>query len=190
MRIIAGNLKGRKLTAPMDRSIRPTSDKVKEALFSIAAAWIPDGVVVDLFSGTGNLGLEAISRGAQRVYFGDRSKDSIALTKKNIEYCKAQGKSVVYQGEYDRVLSRISQQADVIFLDPPYRDGLLLSCIRRIEELDLLAEHGIIVAEHSAKEALPEQTAHLTKWKEKRYGSIGVTIYQKAEQESNQSDEG
>lgn len=190
MRIIAGNLKGRKLTAPMDRSIRPTSDKVKEALFSIAAAWIPDGVVIDLFSGTGNLGLEAISRGAQRVYFGDRSKSSVALTKKNIEYCNAQEKSVVYQGEYDRVLSRISQQADVIFLDPPYRDGLLLSCIKRIEELNLLADNGIIVAEHSSKEVLPEQTANLTKCKEKRYGSIGVTIYQRSEPESDHSDEG
>lgn len=183
MRIIAGNLKGRKLTAPIDRNIRPTSDKVKEALFSMVAAWIPDGVIIDLFSGTGNLGLEAISRGAQRVYFGDKSKDSVALTKKNIQYCKAQEKAVVYQGEYNRVLSRISQQADVIFLDPPYQDGLLLSCIKSIGELGLLAENGILAAEHSAKEELPEQTAHFIKWKEKRYGSIGVTLYQKAQQD-------
>ena len=96
MRIIAGELKGRRLTAPKDESVRPTAEKVREAVFSMLQTYIPDAVVVDLFAGTGSLGLEALSRGARRAYFVDRDRTSIALVKANVGTCGVEDrKSVV-----------------------------------------------------------------------------------------------
>lgn len=179
MRIITGKLRGRRIAPPADRKVRPTSDKVKEAIFSMIAEYIGEETVcVDLFCGTGNLGLEAISRGAKTVYFGDKSKESILLTKSNISHCQAEAQSVVLHGDFTQVLSRIREGADVFFLDPPYRDGLLLSCMEMIAERRLLSEGGVIVAEHSSKEIMPEELGGLKKIKEKRYGSIGVTVYE------------
>lgn len=178
MRIISGKLKGRRLHTPIDRQIRPTSDKVKEALFSMIAEYIGEGVVAaDVFSGTGNLGLEAISRGADLVYFGDRSRESLALTRQNIEYCKVAGQAVVLSGDYKQVLARIKEKVDVFFLDPPYYERILIDCINTIFELDLLATGGIIVAEHDSKESLPDVVAGYHILKQKEYGNIAITIY-------------
>ena len=90
MRIIAGELKGRRLHTPDDDRVRPTTDKVKEAVFSMIAPWLCESVVADLFAGTGNLGLEAVSRGASRVYFVDKDRRSIALIRENVSYCKVE----------------------------------------------------------------------------------------------------
>ncbi len=181
MRIIAGTLKGRKLYTPADRSVRPTSDKVKEALFSMIAPWTPEAIVLDLFCGTGSLGLEAISRGAKRVYFADKSRDSLALTKQNIAYCRVPEQAVVLPGEYDRVLPRIKEKTDIVLLDPPYKDGLLRDCIGRIDELELLDLEGVIAAEHSTDDPLPEQLGNFVKWRERRYGKIALTLYRREE---------
>ena len=104
MRIIAGDYKGRRLNAPADYKIRPTADKVKEALFSIIGDDIDEAVVCDLFSGTGNLGLEALSRGADKCYFVDNSAESIRLIKENIEMCRAEEYSVVIHGDFEQWL--------------------------------------------------------------------------------------
>jgi 16S rRNA (guanine(966)-N(2))-methyltransferase RsmD len=177
LRIIAGELKGRRLTTPKDDKIRPTSDKVKEAIFSMIADTYYEGVVIDLFAGTGNLGIEAISRGARRCYFGDKSRTSLVLIKENIAHCKVQDKAVVIAGDYEMVLKRISEKAQIIFLDPPYKDGLMIDCIELIDQLNLLTEDGYIIAEHSLREKLPEQIGNLEMIKEKRYGKIAVSIY-------------
>lgn len=177
MRIITGEYKGRRLESPKDNSIRPTTDKVKEAIFSIIAFDVPGAVCVDLFAGTGNLGLEALSRGAARCYFGDKSRESLALVRKNIAICRAQDKSIVMAGEYQRVLSSIREKADIFFLDPPYRDGLMQDCISLITENELLAEDGIIIAEHGKDEKLPDEIAGLSKIKERKYGAIIISIY-------------
>lgn len=176
MRIIAGDLKGRKLFTPNDKKIRPTSDKVKESYFNIIANYIEDSVVVDLFSGTGNLGLEAISRGASRCYFVDKSKDSIALTIKNIKTFQVQDQSVVLHGDYDKMLGKIQEKVDMILLDPPYKHGII-KCLAAISEKNILADSGIIVAEHGADELLPDVAYNFIKIKEKRYGTIRLTIY-------------
>ncbi|MDD2190166.1 MAG: 16S rRNA (guanine(966)-N(2))-methyltransferase RsmD [Eubacteriales bacterium] len=181
MRIIAGEFKGRRLNAPKDDNIRPTSDKVKEAIFSIIAANIADAVVIDLFSGTGNLGLEALSRGSSRCYFGDRSKDSIKITLQNIKYCKQEDKSITILGDFEKVLRKIPEKANIIFLDPPYKAGLLVGCFDLISELSLLSEEGVIVAEHAAEEPLPDVMAGFTRIKEKKYGSISTSIYSSAD---------
>jgi len=181
LRIIAGQWKGRKLLSPEDKFIRPTSDKVKEGVFSSLAPIVPDAVVVDLFAGTGNLGLEALSRGAQRVYFGDVSAESMALTRKNIKLCGAQEQSVCFQGDWKRVLNRVADEAagkvDLIFLDPPYMGDFYEDCLEEISRLKLLAEDGIIMAEHDKHVELPETIADLEVIRERRYGHIHVKYY-------------
>ncbi|MEG0829066.1 MAG: 16S rRNA (guanine(966)-N(2))-methyltransferase RsmD [Anaerovoracaceae bacterium] len=177
MRIIAGDYKGRRLYTPKNNDIRPTTDKVKEALFSILTNKIYKSVVLDLFSGTGNIGLEALSRGAKHCYFGDNQKASIMLIKENIEYCKAQEKSTVIPGDFRKILSQVNQKCDLIFLDPPYKKGLLEECFLIIEELDLLAEGGTIVAEHPRREDIPKIMGKYEQISERRYGKILLSIY-------------
>ena len=180
MRIITGDFKGRRLEMPVGKDIRPTTEKVKEAIFSIIAGNIPGAVCVDLFSGTGNLGLEALSRGAEKCYFADNSRESLNLIKRNIEMCRAEEWSVVIPGDYERTLTRLGERGekiDIFFLDPPYREGLYEKCFELIREYDLLAEEGIIVAEHGEREPLPEEIEGYIVLKQKNYGSIAITIY-------------
>ena len=177
MRIIAGDLKGRKLEALKGNDVRPTGDKVKEAIFSMVDVHLADSVVIDLFSGTGNLGLEAISRGAKMCYFVDNRPESIKVTYTNIENCKVQENSKVIAGSFEKVLVKIPEKADIIFLDPPYDKGFLNSCFEKIREFEALNEDGIIVAEHGLKEKLPDTLAGFTKIKEKRYGTVWVSLF-------------
>ncbi len=177
MRVIAGELKGRKLVSPKDERVRPTSDKVKEAIFSMITDTYYDEPVIDVFAGTGNLGIEAISRGAKHCYFGDRARDSIGLIKENITNCKIQDRCTILAGDYETVLKRVPVKAQIIFLDPPYSDGLMIPAIELISQLDLLKEDGYIIAEHSIKEELPETIGGYEKIKEKRYGKIAVSIF-------------
>ena len=182
MRIIAGELKGRRLASPSDNRVRPTTDKVKEAVFSMISGYLQDSIVLDLFSGTGNLGLEAISRGAARVYFADRDRTSVALTKDNIRHCRVEDRAEVLHADYISVLNRFRDEADVIFLDPPYEAGYLENCLRLIGEKGILAEDGIVVAEHSYSEILPETVAGLVLIKTKRYGKISISLYERQEE--------
>lgn len=182
MRIITGEYRGRKLETPVGYDVRPTTDKVKEAVFNLLMNDIWDSVCVDLFAGTGNLGLEALSRGAKKCYFCDNSRESLNLIKRNIKKCEAMDKSVVLAGDFTKTLTRINEQADVIFLDPPYKDGLYEKCLSLIDSLDLLSETGIIVAEHSIQDPMPEKAGNLVIQKEKRYGKIQITIYRHQEE--------
>ncbi|NLD20236.1 MAG: 16S rRNA (guanine(966)-N(2))-methyltransferase RsmD [Clostridiales bacterium] len=177
MRIIAGEYKGRRLKSPPDYTVRPTTDKVKEALFSILSEKIWDSRVLDLFSGTGNLGLEALSRGARLCVFADNSRDSIELIKGNITHCGAEDKARVAAGDYRRVIAKEREPFDIILLDPPYGKGYLEECFKLIEENHSLACDGVIVAEHRKEEVLPEEFCGLTKVKERRYGVIMLSIY-------------
>ncbi len=177
MRIIAGDYKGRKLQTPSDYTIRPTSDKVKEALFSILADRIYGSRVLDLFSGTGNLGLEALSRGAELCVFGDSSRDSLRLIKSNIAHCRAEEGAVVVPGDYRKTLMNTSETFDIILLDPPYDRGMLKPCFEIIRERELLNEGGVIVAEHRKEEVLEEEICGFSKVKERRYGIIVLSIY-------------
>lgn len=177
MRIIAGDYKGRRLYSPPDDKIRPTTDKVKEAVFSILTGYIYEANVLDLFAGTGNLGLEALSRGARHCWFGDSSRDSIRLLKENISYCRAEEKATVLQGDFRRVLQRLGEPMDVILLDPPYDGNLLPECFELIGEQGLLAEGGLIVAEHRREEKLAEEMGGFELIKERKYGTVVVSIY-------------
>lgn len=180
MRIIAGDFKGRKLETPLGYDIRPTTEKVKEAIFSILQNDIYEAVCCDLFSGTGNLGLEALSRGAKKCYFCDNSRDSLNITKRNISSCKAENASIVLPGDFEKCLSRIESlgdKVDIFLLDPPYREGLYERCFELIREYGLLSDGGIILAEHERKDEFPEELYGYKLIKERFYGSIALSIY-------------
>lgn len=177
MRIIAGEFKGRKLESPKDDSVRPTADKVKEAMFSILQNYIYDGVFCDLFAGSGGLGLEAVSRGAKKVYFCDIAASSIEVLNKNIETCRAEEKSVVFRGDFKTFLNSIDDKIDVFLLDPPYRIGYIEEAMKVIKDMDLLAEEGIIVAEHPKEENFQDEIYGFKKIKEKKYGRLVLSIF-------------
>lgn len=177
MRVIAGDYKGRRLEAPADEKVRPTSDKVKEAMFSILMNDIYGAVVCDLFAGTGGLGIEALSRGASRCYFADQSKASIRLVQHNVEHCGASERSVIIMGDYSRALGRIREKVDIFLLDPPYETGLERKAMGMIRREELLAEDGIIMVEHSMRDEMEEEICGFVRFKEKRYGKVVLSFY-------------
>jgi len=177
MRIIAGAFKGRKLTPPSDQSVRPTPDRVKEALFSILGNDILDAVVLDLFAGSGNLGLEALSRGARKCYFGDNGRDSIRLIYLNVAHCRAEADSRIIFGDYRNVLSQIKEKIDIVFLDPPYGKNLWEDVLELLSDMKLLNEGGLAVLEHPKEIELPQALSGFRKIKEARYGTVVLSIY-------------
>ena len=177
MRIIAGDYKGRKLKTPQDKSIRPTPDKVREALFSMLMERMEGSICCDLFAGTGALGLEALSRGAAFCTFCDNSRDSVKLLQENIDHVGAGEKSRVVAGHYEKALSSLTEPVDLFFLDPPYESGLLEKAMGSISRRGLLAEDGIIVAEHRKDLELPDTLAGFTKVREKRYGIVVLSLF-------------
>ena len=187
MRIISGKLKGRRLNTPADQRIRPTTDKVKEAVFSMIQDWIDeDSICIDLFSGTGNLGLEAISRGAKTVYFCDNHRESLNLTKSNVRHCAVEDQAVILMGDYKLTLEKIDQKADEIFVDPPYHEKLVPKVLERIVETDRLQPWGIVVAEHLVDDILPQEVCGLELIKERKYGTILVAVYGYPEDEEDE----
>ena len=179
MRIITGDYRGHRLVSPKTYDIRPTSDKVKEAVFSMLIPYLnEDSVCLDLFAGTGNLGLEALSRGARRVYFSDSSRDSIKLIKENIKICGAEEYSILLSGDFKSNIMRIREKLDIIFLDPPYASEYYLTALQLTREQDLLNDGGCIICEHSDRDPLPDEAFGFTMVKNKNYGQIGVSIYE------------
>jgi len=179
MRIITGKYRGRKLETPFGNEIRPTSDKVKESIFNILMCDIEGAVCVDLFAGTGNLGLEALSRGASKCWFCDSER--IDIIKRNIKYCKADNESIVLAGDYRKALKRINEKVDIIFIDPPYHAGLYEKAVEQIDLLDLLTDVGIIVAEHEKMTDLPEHIGGMKLFKHKKYGKTCLSLYKRAD---------
>ncbi len=179
MRIITGEYRGRRLVTPKTYDIRPTSDKVKEAVFSMLIPYLNDeSVCLDLFAGTGNLGLEALSRGAKRVYFSDSSRDSIKLIKENIKICGAEDEAIILSGDFKSNIRRIKEKLDIIFLDPPYASDYYLTALQIISEAGVLSENGCIVCEHADRDEMPEEAFGFKMVKDKSYGQIGVSIYE------------
>ncbi|MGX8773831.1 MAG: 16S rRNA (guanine(966)-N(2))-methyltransferase RsmD [Bacillota bacterium] len=185
MRVIAGKYKGRKLNSPDDNNVRPTTDKAKEALFSILTNEIYGARVLDLFAGTGGLGIEALSRGASYCLFADSSRKSLDLIRSNVEHCKIEEPTRVAAGDYTKVLKNLARRIedgleepfDIIFLDPPYDAGYTDEAFRLIAEGGILAAEGTIVAEHRKHEELPEILHGFTRTKERRYGVVKLSIY-------------
>lgn len=150
MRIISGVARGSRLVTLEGTETRPTLDRVKEPLFSIIQGYIKDAIVLDLFAGSGALGLEALSRGAKSAVFTDVSEKAINVINQNVQKTKLEDKSIVLNQSYVETLKQMAsenQEFDIIFLDPPYTSGLLENAIREILEYKLLSKEGIIIVE-------------------------------------------
>lgn len=174
MRVITGTARGRKLQEPKDRSVRPTTDMVKEAIFSIVQFDVPGRRVLDLFAGTGQLGIEALSRGAKECVFVDSSPASLALVRKNLSICGMQG--TVVRSDALAFLRRAGK-FDLVFVDPPYHAGIYGDVLEALFSFDILNEGGIILVESMRGESMPEAMPPYVKGKTYSYGKISLTVY-------------
>lgn len=177
MRVITGTARGRKLKEPQGMDIRPTSSMVKESMFSIVQFDIEGRRVLDLFGGTGQLGIEAASRGAAEVVIVDESREAVKIIKENVEHCKL--KQVRVHQEDAIGYLRHSGKFDLIFIDPPYDTGLAESSLKTIKEFDILSEGGIIICETRLETSLPELTPPYFMRREYKYGKVKITVYAK-----------
>ena len=179
MRVITGKARGIQLKTPEGMLTRPTADRVKEALFSIINFDIPNAVVLDLFGGTGQLGIEALSRGAKRAVFVDAREEACRLIRENLSRTKLTQEGVVVRSDYMQYLNRCTDQFSIIFLDPPYAETYLENAIKRITEIDILQSDGIIVAERPVGKELPWEFDGYQRSKDYKYGKTLLTIYRK-----------
>lgn len=180
MRVISGEFRGRKLDKLEGMDIRPTSDRVKESLFNMLGVRLIDCSFLDLFAGTGGIGIEAFSRGATEVVFIDESSNSIKVLKGNLEKLKILDSVKVYNTDYINAISHLaadSKSFDIIFIDPPYMKGFEKNALIHISEKKLLKEDGIIVVEHDLKDSMPEQTGSLNLHRQKKYGNTMLSFY-------------
>ena len=179
MRVITGKARGVQLKTPDGMLTRPTADRVKEALFSIINFDIPGAKVLDLFGGTGQLGIEALSRGADSAVFVDAREESCRLIRENLKRTKLEAEAKVIRSDYMEYLSRCREQYNIIFLDPPYAEVFLENAIKKITEIDILQSNGIIVAERPLGKDLPWDFNGYTRSKDYKYGKVILTIYRK-----------
>lgn len=161
---------------------RPTTDKVKESIFNIIGPYFDGGTALDLFAGSGGLGIEALSRGIEQAIFVDREHKAIQTVKANLEACQFSGKAEVYKNDAERALKAISKRNlsfRLILLDPPYKLQKLVELVELIHSNGLLDNDGLIVCEHGSETTLPDRIGSFFKWKQETYGIIAVTIFQK-----------
>lgn len=175
MRVITGTARGRRLVSPEGYDVRPTTDKVKESLFNIIQFELDSAVVLDLFSGSGQLGIEALSRGANRAVFVDSSRKSLDIVKKNIDLCKFSSQSVTVLSDSLTFLKTTKEKFDIVFLDPPYRKKL---CDASLELLgECVNDDAVIVCETEIDELLPQKCGKLFFDREYTYSSIKLSVY-------------
>lgn len=154
MRVISGKYRGRSLKSPKHQGVRPTADRVKEALFNILGARINGAAFLDLFAGTGGIGIEAISRGAAKVVFADQNLSSVRLINQNLSILHPDEQVRVLQLPFEKTIDLLVKENnifDLIFLDPPFEGGILIQAIQRILDQNLLKADGLIIAEHPRK---------------------------------------
>jgi 16S rRNA (guanine966-N2)-methyltransferase len=180
MRIVAGKNKGNILKSPKDLSIRPTSQKVREALFDILGPDIEETYFLDLFAGTGAVGIEALSRGAKKAIFIEKETKCIKIIKENIEKTKNSQNAIVYKIDFSvglKLLSKKDYPLDYIFLDPPYSKGLVNISLLEISNLLRLRKNGWIIAQHYKKEKVMENLNDLRLFDQRRYGECYLSFY-------------
>jgi len=180
MRIVAGKNKGSILKSPKDLSVRPTSEKVREALFDILGTSVKETCFLDLFSGTGAVGIEALSRGAKKVIFIEKELKCINIIKENLRKTKNSQNAVVYKIDFLfglKLLARKKYILDYIFLDPPYNRGLVNISLLEIAKLPILRKNGLVIAQHYKKEKIMENLNNLKFYSQRRYGECYLSFY-------------
>lgn len=176
MRVISGTARGLKLNTPSGIETRPTLDRVKEAVFSMLLPYLNGAVVLDLFAGSGALGIEALSRGADKSVFVDNSEDAIKSINTNIKSAKITECSTVLKTNAANFLQNCNQKFDIIFLDPPYAKGLYNDILHLIEINRLLKDDGLIVVEWDFETGFTDNYSSFEVFKEKKYGRVGITV--------------
>lgn len=176
MRVTGGTGKGRTLKVPAGLRVRPTSDKVKQALFNILGKKVANAVFLDLYAGAGGIGIEALSLGARRVVFVDASRDSLSAVKQNIEQTGFDDRAQIVLSRAELFLKKPSGPYDIVFLDPPYAEEMhpLLELIASTGFLD---QDSIVIAEHFKKQPSPQSAGRLSLYREARYGDTVLAFY-------------
>ena len=179
MRVITGTARGIQLLTPKGMQTRPTADRVKEAMFSIINFDVPGARVLDLFGGTGQLGIEALSRGAKSAVFVDAREDACKLIRENLKRTKREGNASVVRSDYLQYLSCCREKFDIILLDPPYAEVFLENALNHITEIDILQSGGIIVTERPLGKELPWEFEGYSRSRDYKYGNILLAVYRK-----------
>lgn len=177
MRVITGSARGAKLKTLEGLATRPTSDRVKEAIFNILQFDLEGRRVLDLFAGSGQLAIEALSRGADYAVLVDQSAEAVKIIKDNLKKVRFDQTASVFQSDYMRFLSTTREKFDIILLDPPYAENFLENALRKISEIDILTEGGIIVCERPREKVLPATVGDLICSKDYLYGKTAVNLY-------------
>ena len=179
MKVISGTLKGRKIDGYNLDGTRPTMDRVKESLFAMIQNYIDESICLDLFAGSGNLGIEAISEGATFVYFNDNNKKAVEAIKQNVKKFNILEKAEILNMSHKKALNELTgKKIDIIFLDPPYKTNYIEESIKLIDSNNLLSDNGIIVCESSDLNKII-YTDNFQVLKEKKYGDKWVVILEK-----------
>lgn len=181
MRVITGTARGRKLITPEGMDTRPTTDKVKEAVCSALQFDFPGANVLDLFAGSGQMGIEALSRGAARATFIDADNRALSCIKQNIKACGFTEQTTVLKSDAVSFLQRTGERFDIAFLDPPYRHGILPQILPILAEK--MQKNGIIVCEHEPECKLSERILNFDLQKQKKYGKIIISVYRNLSEE-------
>ena len=180
MRVISGIKKGYRLKAPKGKNTRPTEDRIKESLFNILMNISSESVVLDLFAGSGSIGIEFLSRGANKAYVVDRDYNSIRCIKDNLEHTKLNEKSVVIKDDAFKAIMKFNRNEvkfDYIFVDPPYGEDLITKIIKSIYENEILNKRGILILEHEKRLSLKSNICGLRKNDNRDYGSKTLSFY-------------
>ncbi len=182
MRVISGKAGGLRLESVKGQAVRPTADRIKESLFNIIRPIVCDAHVLDLFAGTGALGIEALSRGAQFVTFIDRNRECVSVVKSNLQHTGFAEQAEVYLSNFEDGLRRIAgmkRKYDLVFLDPPYGKGFEYKAVELLIYFNLIRTDGIIVIENEQKDILPETLNCLKRVDERGYGRTALNFYRK-----------
>ncbi len=185
MKIIGGELQGRHIDMPRGVDIRPTPDRVREAIFNIVRERVPGASVLDLFAGSGALGIEAVSRGAASLFAVDKNKKCVSTIRKNIKSLSIDtGRRIdIHQQDALKAIKKLSDSKirfDLVFLDPPYYSDWVKKCLISLSNYDILNHSSLVICEHFKKDAVPEEAGAFRRSQERRYGDTVVSIYEKS----------
>lgn len=184
MRVISGTARGTKLKTPEGMQTRPTSDRVKEAVFSVIQFDVPGSRFLDLFGGSGQMAIEALSRGADSAVIVDGRREACKLIQDNLRLTRLQERAKVVQSDYLAYLDGCRESFDLIFLDPPYAEVFLENALKKISEIDILSDRGIIICERPADKLTNLEIRGLQRGKDYRYGKTWVTLFHKADKDA------
>jgi len=190
MRIIGGKYRGRKIKQPKSKTVRPTKDRVREAVFNVIAEKVPDSRVLDLFAGSGAYALEALSRGAKEAVFVEKEQITAGIIKENVRILEIEEPTKIIVRNVDKamdLLNRENRQFDLIFCDPPYNIDMIKKTLIMVNHYDILSHLGLMVIEHHRDENIPRYEGNVFICKQRTYGKTLISIFQKNDKKSNLS---